>query len=366
MAQHTGWRSFWWLNVALFVLVVILAFVAFPETKWHRAQLAALDQPAAEQQEKNGQATIETTDNSKSETAMDPYLHKGTPSKSQFSFYQPHPRWAHSLLMAFWTPWKLHIYPIIELAAFVVSWSASCFLTINLTQSQNFAAPPYNWTSQSIGFTNFAILVGAFIGLATNGPLSDWISMRATKRNRGIREPEMRLPAMIPYVLISILGNFIVAFGYEYKWDWRVRYHVSNDTGHPMLMQPLGYCYHRLHLRRHSSHCTPSSREHLCRRQLQTCCRLHLRYHYCQQECLGLWIQQIHHPMDRRVWISPCHHVEHVFDNTLVLIWYSLLLLRKDLQEVDVQVGDMEVIKAKYKPQKLEPRLKSQSFCMGH
>jgi MFS family permease len=70
------------------------------------------------------------------------------------------------------------------------------------------------------GFFNFAILIGALIGLATAGPLSDWVSDRATKKNNGIREPEMRLPAMIPYVCIMILGNFIVAFGYEKKWPW--------------------------------------------------------------------------------------------------------------------------------------------------
>ncbi|KAK0945149.1 hypothetical protein LTS01_026068, partial [Friedmanniomyces endolithicus] len=62
--------------------------------------------------------------------------------------------------------------------------------------SQNFANPPYNFRPQSIGFMNFAILVGAMIGLATAGPFSDWISARATRKNRGIREPEMRLPAM--------------------------------------------------------------------------------------------------------------------------------------------------------------------------
>ncbi|OAX80208.1 hypothetical protein ACJ72_05464 [Emergomyces africanus] len=65
-------------------------------------------------------------------------------------------------------------------------------------------------------------LLGTGIGLATNGYLSDWISMRATRKNKGIREPEMRLPAMIPYVVIMIIGNFVVAFGYEHKWDWKV------------------------------------------------------------------------------------------------------------------------------------------------
>jgi hypothetical protein len=74
----------------------------------------------------------------------------------------------------------------------------------------------------ALGFTNFAILVGALIGLATAGPLSDWVSARATKRNHGVREPEMRLPAMIPYVLIMYLGNIIVSVGYQKQWPWQV------------------------------------------------------------------------------------------------------------------------------------------------
>jgi MFS family permease len=68
---------------------------------------------------------------------------------------------------------------------------------------------------------NFAILVGAFIGLFTAGPLSDWVSARATARNHGIREPEMRLPAMIPYIIIMYLGNIVVAIGYQNHWPWQ-------------------------------------------------------------------------------------------------------------------------------------------------
>lgn len=101
--------------------------------------------------------------------------------------------------------------------------SKESVLTLNLTQSQNFAAPPYEFSPTIIGFFNFAILIGGFIGLVTAGPLSDWISMKLTKKNRGVREPEMRLLTMIPYVVIMIIGNFIVAYGYEKKFDWKVR-----------------------------------------------------------------------------------------------------------------------------------------------
>ncbi|KAF7714038.1 Uncharacterized protein PECH_004967 [Penicillium ucsense] len=240
MALHVGWRNFWWLNVAAFAFVIIAGVFAFPETKWHRALPTEFHQTEASlnstADSTDGKEKTQTTeDTSKSiptqlevqqptveSDAMDPYLYKGSPSKSQFHIYQPNSKWARSLLFAFWTPWRLLAFPIVEYAAFVVSWSASCLLTANLTQSQAFGAPPYNWSSQSIGFTNFASLAGAMIGLLTNGPLSDWISMRATKKNGGIREPEMRLPALIPYLIIAIIGNFIIAFGYEYHWDWRI------------------------------------------------------------------------------------------------------------------------------------------------
>ena len=129
----------------------------------------------------------------------DPFLGRGKPSKAQFRLFTPSPNPMKAILIDLWVPWKLFAFPIVEFAAFVASWSCSSFLTLNLTQTQNFAAPPYLYSSQSIGFMNFAILVGAMIGLATAGPFSDWVSARATKRNRGIREPEMRLPAMSKY-----------------------------------------------------------------------------------------------------------------------------------------------------------------------
>ncbi|KAJ9664369.1 hypothetical protein H2198_000298 [Neophaeococcomyces mojaviensis] len=136
--------------------------------------------------------------------------------------FQPNAHPLRSMLHEFIIPWKLFAFPIVVFASFAVSWSASCFLTLNLTQSQEFAAPPYDFSSQTVEFFNIATFVGASIGLATNGPLSDWVSDRATRKNGGIREPEMRLVAMIPYFIVMLIGNFVVAFGYQYKWNWKI------------------------------------------------------------------------------------------------------------------------------------------------
>ena len=297
--------------------VFFACLFGFPETKWHRmhpdelrakgmvpsehpSELPSLERHTVDeierekknkkQEESNTASTM--LDLSQTATAVrDPFLGKGTPSKQQFSLFQPNANPFRSILQDIWIPWKLFAFPIVEFASFVVSWSASSFLTLNLTQSQVFAAPPYNFSSNSIGYTNFAIVAGAAIGLATAGPLSDWISMRATRKNKGVREPEMRLPTMIPYVLIMMLGNFIVAFGYQNSWDWRVRNPLSQVARSlvqfVMLLfkgprfsllkdlyelrvkitdsRSLDHCHNRLHLRRNPSRRSPVHRLHIRR-----------------------------------------------------------------------------------------------------
>lgn len=64
--------------------------------------------------------------------------------------------------------------------------------------------------------------MGATIGMLTAGPLSDWVSMRATRKNNGIREPEMRLPSLIPFVLCTIVGTLVTAYGYQNAWKWEI------------------------------------------------------------------------------------------------------------------------------------------------
>ena len=214
MTLHVGWRPFWWLYTALVVLSFFMVVFMFPETKWHRlhpdevlkniAADAKTSSPTGSQEkvegssfedsEKRGAAMAELTHEGTAE--RDPWLGKGKPSKQQWKLFQPNAHPFRAILMDLWIPWKLFAFPIVEFSAFVVSWSCSSFLTLNLTQSQNFAYPPYNYNPQNIGFMNFAILIGALIGLATAGRFSDWVSARATKKNKGIREPEMRLLAM--------------------------------------------------------------------------------------------------------------------------------------------------------------------------
>jgi MFS family permease len=212
MSDRVGWRSFWWLNVGLVAVSLLMVVFCFPETRYHRPHPHEIASPTTRTYagsdssvpipEKVSGGQIEDVEIQQVTTATggmpelsatktadrDPFLGKGYPSKQQWRLWQSNEHPWKSMAADLWLPWKLFAFPIVEFAAFVCSWSCSSFLTLNLTQAQAFAAPPYNFSSENIGFFNFAILIGAIIGLATSGKLSDWVAARATKRNGGIRE----------------------------------------------------------------------------------------------------------------------------------------------------------------------------------
>lgn len=231
MAEHHGWRSFWWFNTGLLFLAFAVNVLLFPETRYTR------EMPSASHQNQRTSSEVEKTQShdgtvsiqeAAPETPQPPaisslpaehaWLSRGKPSKQQF---RPWASYQGNILRELWLPWYLHLFPIVEFASFVVSFSASGFLMANLTQQQALAPPPYGFSSQSVGFTNFAILVGGLIGLFTSGPVSDWVADYLTKRNNGVREPEMRLVTMVPYVFVMILGAVVVAIGYDRRWPWQ-------------------------------------------------------------------------------------------------------------------------------------------------
>lgn len=124
------------------------------------------------------------------------------------------------ILEAITLPFKLIRFPIVLWGALQFTCSASCFLMVNITQSQALGAPPYNFTPAVVGYCNLALFVGTCISLLTAGPLSDWISRRATTKNGGVREPEMRLPALLPFSIFFVIGSIVLCVGFQYQWPW--------------------------------------------------------------------------------------------------------------------------------------------------
>lgn len=222
IAARHGWRSFFWLTVALAAFVTVLLVFAFPETKWNRNS----NNHATE---KAGKNDVDVRDTAVSETNSEDLaggaeVGRGRPSKKQFSPIQKmDSAWATHIVRDITTPIIVFFNPIVFWAALMLAGPADLLLLFNLTESDLFANPklPYQWTPGQVGYSNFAFFVGGIVGVATAGPLSDFLARRSTMRNNGIREAEMRLPALIPFVCFFIISHVVGAVGYQRLWPWQ-------------------------------------------------------------------------------------------------------------------------------------------------
>ncbi|KAH7073465.1 major facilitator superfamily domain-containing protein [Paraphoma chrysanthemicola] len=230
IGAHHGWKSFFWLETALSAFSIVLIALTFPETKYHRNNAATKtisplqtvqrnDSETEAQLEK--QATHAAAQDSESSSLETPSIVKGRPSRAQFKpFQKPDPRWKVFVVRDTWTPIKVFFNPIILWAGLMLAGPADLVLFFNITESPILAAPPYLFKPDQVGYTNFAFAVGALIGLATAGPYSDWVAARATRKNGGVREAEMRLPALWFYMVITMLSLILGGLAYQRQWAW--------------------------------------------------------------------------------------------------------------------------------------------------
>jgi MFS family permease len=214
MAEYIGWRSFFWLCTGVSVLNLMSLLLIFPETKFHR--------PSISQSSHESKVCNKETTHVEVSEPLGAMLGKGKPSRRQWLLAQrPFPGVVNSLARDFVTPIYILSFPIVFWAVIVVGGAANLLLVMNLTQSPVFSSPPHNFSPGNVGFVNFAFIVGGLIAMATSGVFSDWVAKTLTKRNNDIREPEMRMLAIIPYFLIMIIGCIVVALGYQRGWPWQ-------------------------------------------------------------------------------------------------------------------------------------------------
>lgn len=211
IAARISWRWFFWACTIAQVVNVIVMAILLPETRRPREMNVV---PAAPSHSSDGQAVEEKTQADQIEAASsdeivleDQYLGLGRPNRTQFNPFQPidHEA-ARTILRHILTPVQLFFFPIVFWAAMSMGAAANALLAVNVTQSQALSAPPYNWSPGNVGFANFALVAGGVVGLAIAGPWSDWVIMRATNKNNGVREPEMRLAAMYPFMAAAVIG----------------------------------------------------------------------------------------------------------------------------------------------------------------
>lgn len=123
---------------------------------------------------------------------------------------------------------KLIIRPVVLLALPPVLWATlvmSVTIGFLVAITSNFSSAfqtVYGFKTYQAGLCFIASIISSLIGVFFGGHLGDMVADYFTKRNGGIREPEMRLPAMMISLVTGPLALVLYGVGIGKTLHWIV------------------------------------------------------------------------------------------------------------------------------------------------
>lgn len=129
--------------------------------------------------------------------------------------FTPTPMWKIFLrpLVIFW-------YPAVFWAFLLYGATLTWIVVFSVVNATIFTAPPYNFSVSQTGLISLSPFVLSIIGELISGPLNDYVCLWLAKKNRGIYEPEFRLPTIILPMIIGIAGFYGFGATIHYQTHW--------------------------------------------------------------------------------------------------------------------------------------------------
>ncbi|KAB2578001.1 putative MFS-type transporter [Lasiodiplodia theobromae] len=118
------------------------------------------------------------------------------------------------------SPFKLVIAPLVVLLNPAVFWTildagiiVAFYVSLSYVLAQIWSVPPYNLTPEGNGYFYVGGLLGGLIGGIGSGKLCDSSSRTFARWNKGIYEPEFRIPVQVIAAVLLGIGYFV------FMWD---------------------------------------------------------------------------------------------------------------------------------------------------
>ncbi|KAI1635339.1 major facilitator superfamily domain-containing protein [Biscogniauxia mediterranea] len=219
--EDQGWQwTLIWCAI-LFGILLPLVILFVPETAYkrqlheQRSLVTVAADSKSESLEKKSAMDEQRENTSESGTEVekkDPWIR----SLRLFSgTYTNTPLWKIFLrpLVVFWYPavlWAFLLYGV------TLTW----IVVFSVVNAVIFTAPPYNFSVSETGLISLSPFILTFIGEVASGPLNDWVCLWLAKKNRGVYEPEFRLPPIIISFLIGVAGFFGFGATVHFQTHW--------------------------------------------------------------------------------------------------------------------------------------------------
>ncbi|KAL3435988.1 major facilitator superfamily domain-containing protein [Aspergillus tetrazonus] len=208
------WRAIYFVGCALVGALTLVIFLFFPETVYRRVGNPLVEQSLdLRKQSDPHSASLECA----SVPRIPPkktYLHN-------LRLWSGETYTEESFWRMFIRPFGLILVPPVFWATIVMSVTIG-FLVAVVSNFATAFSTTYGFEAWQSGLCFISGMLGCFLGTFAGGPFSDWVADYFTRRNGGIREPEMRLPAIIPSVIAAPLSLVLYGCGIANAWHWMV------------------------------------------------------------------------------------------------------------------------------------------------
>ncbi|CRG88992.1 putative transporter mfc1 [Talaromyces islandicus] len=214
------WRYIYYVACALIGGVTLLVIFTFPETTYQRNVDQGHEHPVTKSVHgKDGSNRFAESEHNENGVIG------SVPEKISYieslRLFNKTNFTSEPLLRVFLRPIVLIILPSVLWTSLVFAVTIGFLVAI----SSNFATAfqtTYSFTSWQSGLCFISGLLGSFIGVLFGGNVSDWCADWFTKRNGGIREPEMRLPSIVIGGVCAPVALILYGVGINNQLHWMV------------------------------------------------------------------------------------------------------------------------------------------------
>jgi len=214
------WRYIYYVATALIGAATVLVFFTMPETSYSRSPVTAPTDP-------NDTSKVYTESVGKESSDHINHVEAGSEGIPARHSYLRSLRLFNGTLTRE-SIFKIFFRPIILLTLPPVLWATlvmSVTIGFLVAISSNFASAfttNYGFAPWQSGLCFISGLIGSLIGILGGGHISDLTANFLTARNGGIREPEMRLPAMTIGLVAAPLSLVLYGVGIDNHLHWMV------------------------------------------------------------------------------------------------------------------------------------------------
>jgi len=219
-----GWRKCYYILLGVVAFHFLLLIFFMPESTYRREAVFNTDEGArvsdaavAHRSElieaKGGEPTADGKENVEEQEGLSAQPHRYIPQRTYLQSLHPIPYISNaSMIQTLWRPFPFLLSPVVVQSFIAYGLTVVWLVIVSIIYSEVFALPPYRWHAKQVGNSTAGPLIGSILGTIVAGPLVDYSARLFSRWNKGVYEPEFRLPVILPGAILMVIP--FVGWGY--------------------------------------------------------------------------------------------------------------------------------------------------------